>query len=137
MKIVFGQLLRFGIVGVITNGSGYFVYLILTMLGLGHKTTMTLLYGVSIVLAFFFNKRWTFRSENNTHSALKRYFATYMIGYIINFIVLFIFVDKLGIAHQIVMAILIIVMAIYFFTLQKYWVFSKLEDLKKMESIRQ
>ena len=52
MKIIFGQLLRYGIVGVITNGSEYLVYLILTKLGLGHKTKITLLYGVSIVLTF-------------------------------------------------------------------------------------
>ena len=68
---------------------------------------------------------------------MKRYFAVYMLGYIINYMILFLFVDKLGVAHQLIMAILIGFMAMYFFMLQKYWVFSELRDPNKIESTRQ
>jgi putative flippase GtrA len=123
MKKTIGQLIRYGAVGLASNFVGYFLYLGLTHLGVGPKIAMSLLYGVGVVQTFIFNKSWSFRFSGPKTPALARYVTLYTAGYIINFTAIAFFVDKLQKPHQTVMAILMILMALFFFAGQKYWVF--------------
>lgn len=128
MKTTLGQLFRYGIVGVLSNAVGYLLYLGITAAGMEHKLAMTLLYAVGVAQTFVFNRRWTFRSDGPAGSALMRYVAVYALGYAINYVVLVLLVDRLGLPHQMVMAGLFVLMAIYFFIAQKFWVFRKRAD---------
>lgn len=125
MKATLGQLIRYGIVGVASNVVGYLLYLAITVAGMEYKLAMTLLYAVGVAQTFIFNKRWTFRSNDSTGSALVRYIVVYALGYLINYAVLFLLVDEAGMPHQLVMAGLFVLMALYFFVAQKFWVFRK------------
>ena len=101
----------------------YGAYLVLTYFGMGPKTALTLLYGIGVLQTFFFNKRWSFRYTGASRGALRRYIVAYLLGYVLNLTMLALFVDVLGLPHQIVQGVLIFVVAITIFLLQKYWVF--------------
>ena len=123
MRKTLGQLLRYGIVGLAANSLGYGLYFGLTYAGLGPKLAMSLLYVLGILQTFVFNKKWAFRHEGMHRQAFIRYIITYGIGYLINLLALFVLVDRLGFPHQIVQAVLIVIIALFLFMLQKFWVF--------------
>lgn len=123
MKTTLGQLFRYGIVGVLSNAVGYLLYLGITAAGMEHKLAMTLLYAVGVAQTFIFNKRWSFRHAGAHGTAFVRYCIAYASGYFINLAALFILVDKLGYAHQLVQGVMILALAAMLFTLQKFWVF--------------
>ncbi len=123
------QLLRFALVGLGSNAVLYLAYLLLTEIGLGHKTAMTLLYILGVLQTFVFNRRWTFRHQGRMPKALLRYLASYGFSYFFNLAMLIIMVDILGLPHQIVQGILILIIAGLLFLLQKYWVFPDTTEL--------
>lgn len=123
MKKTLGQLLRYGIVGLISNAMGYALYVGLTYMGIGSKLAMSLLYVLGILQTFAFNRRWSFRHKGIHGRLFIRYGVTYGIGYLINLSALFVLVDWLDYPHQIVQGGLIVIIAIFLFLLQKFWVF--------------
>jgi len=118
-----GQFLRYGLVGLASNGVLYVAYLVLTAVGLEAKLTMTLLYAIGVAQTFFFNKRWSFRHGGLHGPAFMRYCVAYGFGYMVNLIALLILADSLGYPHQIVQGVLVLLLAVMLFLLQKFWVF--------------
>ena len=117
------QLVRFGVVGVLSNAVGYLLYLLLTATSVGPKLAMTLLYVIGVAQTFSFNKRWSFRYGGAHGSALVRYCLAYGLGYALNLLVLYVLVDRMEYPHQIVQAMMIIFLAVMLFLMQKFWVF--------------
>ena len=117
------QLIRYGLVGVVSNTAIYFVYLLITYLGLEPKTAMTLVYIVGAIIGFIGNRKWTFAHRGNSSSAALRYVLAHLSGYLLNFLILFTFVDRLGYAHQWVQAAAIMIVAGFLFIILKYFVF--------------
>jgi len=116
---------RYAIVGIATNLAFYLIYLAITGFGLGHKASMSLVYALGIALSFAFNRNWTFGHDGRISSAAARYFIAYLAGYLVNLTLLYVFVDRMGFAHQWVQAILIFVVAGLIFLTQKLWVFPR------------
>ena len=117
------QLIRYLIVGLASNAVIYVGYLFLTQLGMGPKLAMSLLYGVGVLQTFVFNKKWSFRFEGAAAPALVRYATVYALGYFIQFLSLALLVDRMGLPHQWVMGVLILIVAMFLFLAQKLWVF--------------
>lgn len=117
------QGVRFGIVGLASNALLFIFYLILTSLGVGPKIAMTGMFLVGTLQTFFFNKRWTFGHSGGSQKALVKYFVVYACAYVVNLLVLFVFVDRLGYPHQVVQGLMILFLAVFIFLLQKFWVF--------------
>lgn len=115
--------LRFGTVGLLSNVVLYFLYLAITALGIGHKSAMTALYCLGFLQTFMLNKKWTFRHEGMLRKTLMRYWVVYVSGYLLNLILLIVFVDLAGFPHQAVQAAMIVLIAALTFVLQKLWVF--------------
>lgn len=122
-EVALGQFVRYATVGLISNIFLYVAYLGLTFAGLEPKLAMTLLYAVGVAQTFIFNKRWSFRHTGAHGTAFVRYCIAYATGYFINLAALFILVDRLGYAHQIVQGVMILALAVMLFMLQKFWVF--------------
>jgi len=122
-KEFFLQLFRYGLIGITTNLIGYSVYLLLTSLGNTPKITMTVLYVLGANISFFANKKITFRYTGNVLGSGTRYTITHLFGYLLNFLILMIFVDKLGYPHQLVQGIAIFVVAGFLFVCFKTFVF--------------
>jgi len=69
---------------------------------------------------YFFNKNWTF-SYKDTHNHTKlKYLTSYGLGYLL---ILLIFADIFLLPHGIIQGFSIIIVAIFSFIMQKYWVF--------------
>lgn len=117
------QAIRFGVVGFTSNLVLYLLYLGLTGLGVGHKLALSLLYVVGVLQAFVFNKNWTFSHHGRLRATFVRYISLYAVGYLINLGVLIVMVDQYGYWHQWVQGVMILVLALFFFVMQKFWVF--------------
>jgi putative flippase GtrA len=117
------QAIRYGVVGIASNLLLYLLYLCITFVGVGHKTAMSVIYVAGILQTFLANRRWTFRHEGAANEALIRYVLAYLAGYIINLLFLLVFVDSLGLPHQGVQAVAILLVAGILFFIQKFWVF--------------
>ncbi|MCP5418085.1 MAG: GtrA family protein [Chromatiaceae bacterium] len=131
------QVIRYAIVGLISNLLLYLIYLLLTWTGLGHKLSMSLLYGVGILQTFVFNKRWTFNHTGNMSSTFVKYISAYLLGYLINILALLLLVDNWGLPHQLVQGVMIFIIAAMLFILQRYWIFRSSSDhsiLQKQQS---
>lgn len=120
-----GQLIRYGLVGVASNLSGYLVYLLVTKWGFDPKKTMTLLYVVGATIGFMGNRQWAFAHKGALLSSGWRYISAHLIGYLINLSLLLVLVDSLGYQHQWVQAMAIVVVAVFLFFAFKYFVFPK------------
>ena len=118
-----GQFLRYAVIGLVSNAVLYVGYLVLTQMGLGSKLAMTMMYAVGVAQTFFFNKRWTFAHSGRSSQVFSRYVLLYATGYALNMLVLGLCVDQLGWSHQWVMLALMLMMVIFFFVGQKFWVF--------------
>lgn len=117
------QLLRFALVGILSNLVGYLIYLLITYLGLGPKVTMTLLYAIGASLGFWGNRTITFRHREKSLAVGMRYILAHSVGYLINLILLHTLGDRLGYPHQLVQAFAILTVAGFLFVAFKYFVF--------------
>lgn len=115
---------RFIVVGVASNTLLYVIYLGISGVGLGHKTAMSLVYLLGVLQTFVINKAWTFAHRGHHTAAFFRYLAAYGGCYLLQLLMLCLFVDYLGVHHAIVQGVAICVVAYLLFLLQKYWVFA-------------
>ena len=131
------QLIRYGLVGMVSNITIYIVYLLITYFGVEPKTAMTLVYIIGASIGFVGNRKWTFAHRGDPASAALRYVLAHLLGYLLNFLILYIFVDHLGYAHQGVQAMAILIVAGFLFVIFKFFVFRERPVLpKKMERIK-
>ena len=119
------QLVRYGLVGIATNLTGYLVYLLVTYLGAKPKIAMSLLYSVGMAASYWGNRKFTFKNKGNVFRTSTRYLIAHFLGYLINLAMLIVMVDKLGYAHQWVQAAAIFVVAAYLFLAFKFFVFGQ------------
>lgn len=125
----FYQLLRYAIVGLLSNFLLYIIYIALTWAGMNYIVAMSILYISGTLITFKLNRNWTFRNNDVPLPQLIRYITTYTMGYLINFLILWAGVSQLNFPHQLVQAIAIIAVACFIFLVLKLWVFS--ENIKK------
>lgn len=118
------QLFTYALIGVLTNVLGYAIYLILTYLWGAPKLTMTALYFVGASMGFLANRRFTFRHDGGIGVTGIRYLLAQVAGYLLNLVLLLLFVDWFDFPHQIVQAIAIVVVAIFLFVVLRLFVFA-------------
>lgn len=119
------QLVRYALIGVLTNVIGYVLYLLITYSGGTPKLTMTGMYAVGVVVSFFANRKFTFRHDGHIGAAGIRFLFAYFLGYLLNLLLLVIFVDRMGFPHQLVQAVAIVVVALFLFALLRLFVFAQ------------
>jgi len=124
-KATIRQLFSYSLIGGLTNLAGYCLYLVLTYYGGTPKSTMTALYFTGAVIGFFANRRFTFRHDGHIGVTGGRFLMTQLLGYLLNLLLLVLFVDWLGFAHQIVQALAIIVVAVFLFVMFRVFVFAQ------------
>ena len=116
------QLIRYGVVGVASNTIAYFLYLLLTQIGIGYKVAMSCVYVAGAVFSFYLNRKWTFRAAHSVSGGIARYLLALLLGYLLNLVWLYVFVDLVGWRHELVQASAIVVISVYFFVVNKYYV---------------
>ncbi len=125
------QLLRYGMIGVVTNLSWYCIYLLITSFGAEPKLVMTILYLCGATTSYLANRKWTFQHNGYWVSSSIRYVIAHMMGYTLNFFLLLIFVDHYHYPHQWVQGIAIFIVAGFLFVTFKFFVFSEGFNEKK------
>jgi putative flippase GtrA len=123
--IIHRQFLRYATVGMLSNLLLYLLYLAATSAGAGHKSAMTILYLLGVLMTFIFNRNWSFSHDGRLSSSFLRYFFVYLLGYLLNLVVLFALVDRAGLPHQWVQGVMILILAVALFLSQKFWVFGR------------
>lgn len=118
------QFLRYATVGLVSNLLLYLAYLGVTAHGMGHMTAMTLLYCSGVLITFSANRSWSFAHLGLARTAFFRYVAAYLLGYLLNYSLLWLAVDRLHLPHQAVQAVAIVLVAASLFLMHKYWVFA-------------
>jgi putative flippase GtrA len=120
--MILQQFVRYGTIGLAINVAGYAAYLVLTHTVLSSRSAMTLTYCSGVLIGFALNRRVTFRHDGRG-AALVRYVSAYAIGYVINFVGLWLLVDCYGAPHEIVQGGIMAGLVTVLFLLQRYWVF--------------
>src|SRR5512139_145253 len=117
------QLIRYGVVGLLTNLAGYLIYLLVTWAWLEPKLAVTLLYPVGVIAGYFGHARYSFAYQGRTPAGLARYLLAHAMGYGTNIALLYVLTDLLGLPHQAVQIVAIVVVAGVLFMLFKFFVF--------------
>ena len=117
------QLIRYVIVGVFTNLTGYLIYLGVTWFGVDPKIAVSLLYPIAVLVAYFGHVRYTFADSENSSGGVFRYILAHVVGFIMNLSLLYILHDLMGAPHQLVQLLAIFLVAGVLFLLFKYYVF--------------
>jgi len=76
----------------------------------------------------------TFANHGAISTSFFRYCLSYALGYLVNLLALYYFVDNLSFPHEIVQGIMILFNAVMLFLLQKFWVFSV--GIKKSSTVK-
>ena len=84
---------------------------------------MTVLYGAGAAIGYTGNRNFTFAHHGSVLGSGIRYLIAHFLGYMINFFILFYFVDELKYLHQWVQAVAIFVVAGFIFIASKFFVF--------------
>lgn len=121
----YGELIRFGVVGVLTNALGFCLYLLITSVGSPPKLTMSILYAIGLFISFWQNRNWVFRHNGKARASLARFLAAHACAYGINYTFLSYFHDRLGYPDAWVQFSAMAVMAIFLFLMFKFFVFPK------------
>jgi len=117
------QLFRYVLVGLGLNLTAFAMYLVLTNFYIQPKTAMSIIYVSCVVISFFANQKITFRFSGESGGAALRFSVAQLIGYVLNLVLLIVFVDCYGFPHQIVQAVAILVVAFVLFILLRLYVF--------------
>lgn len=120
-----GRLFRYGVVGVAVNAGGYMVYLLVTWLGVGPKTTAALLYALGATMGYLGNRRFTFAQEGKHAGAILRFALAHLGGFALNLTLLYVFFDRLGYSHRLVQGAAILVVAAMLFVAFEVFVFPR------------
>ena len=86
---------------------------------------MTILYCLGATLGFFSNRRFSFKSCGHIGTEGVHYLITQFLGYLLNLLILIIFVDWIGFPHEYVQMLAVIIVAVYLFFLLRFFVFSE------------
>lgn len=121
----FRQLIRYGVVGLVINAVLYLFYLLLVFLGAEPKTSMSVVYVFGLGIGFYGHRKLTFFYTENFKNSIVRYLIAHLGGYGINFSLLLVLVDFMGLSHALVQAGSVFVVATYLFIIFKYWVFAE------------
>ncbi len=121
----FRQLVRYGLVGLGINAALYAFYLLLVFWGTEPKTSMSVVYVIGLGIGFYGHRKLTFFHTENFKHAIARYLISHLGGYGINFFLLLVLVDFMGLSHALVQAVSVFIVAAYLFIIFKYWVFAE------------
>ena len=123
MTKTFGQIGRFGVVGLALNGALYLFYLFLTWTGITPIAASTIAFVVGVPLSLTAHRRVTFRVGTISNGRKLGFVALYLAAYIGQIGTLAGLHHGLGVPHPLAQAIAILAAAAITFTIQKRAIF--------------
>ncbi len=121
-NILNNQLIRFALVGVISNGVAYVTYLLMALM-MRPVVAMTVLYGVAFLMSFLGNRTFTFKHKSRLVPTVFRFTAMHVLLFTFQYSLHSYFVSVLGYPHQAVQAVSTIVIGVLSYTISRIFVF--------------
>lgn len=122
------KLARFIVVGVANNLVGYGAFVLLSLLGVAAIPAMTVSYGIGMVISYVGNRKWTFGHRGSLAPTLLRFAVANLVGYGVNFGILWLFVRRLGLPQIPVQFLATGCVAVCTFLMMRLWVFRADQD---------
>ena len=117
------QLRRFLVTGVTLNLFFFSLYLVLSRI-MGPYITISVTYPAGIVASYLINRSWVFKVKSaNKASCVLAYFLTYLSGYVINIIGVYLLSECFLVSYQVAQLVVICFLAVYLYLMLKYAVF--------------
>ena len=123
------QFLKFGIVGILNNLIYITIYYIINFIGINYIIANTIAFFVSVLNAYFCNKKFVFKDSNKNFKQLFKTYVAYGITFIISTSLLFLMVEKLAINTYLAPLINLTITIPLNFLLNKFWTFKQKEIL--------
>lgn len=123
MMLWIKQLFKFGIIGLINTILTYLIYTFLWHIT-NPTIAMAIGYGITSVIGLTINKQWVFKSSNNLSNIAVKYYATYLLTWLLSVTITHLISTQSTINGQIIPLIALIITIPTNFCLSKYWVFS-------------
>ena len=122
------QFLKFGIVGLSNTLIAYLIYAACIYIGLHYLLANAIAFGVSVLNAYYWSDRFVFKKgDDETRSAwwtlLKTYLAYGSTGLLLASLLLYLYVDRLGISEYIAQLLVLVITITLNFIINKYWSF--------------
>lgn len=114
---------RFIFVGVLNLIVSYGAYFILLYLNIYYMLALFISSVIGIAHSFIWNKKWTFKSKGDARKESIRFVSVYGIAFLINLVILAVFVEKLMLNPKIAQVFALGVVTIISFYGHKYWSF--------------
>ncbi|MDA8952418.1 GtrA family protein [Pseudomonadales bacterium] len=119
------EILRYIVVGITVNLSGYLGYLLLTYWGAEPKLAITLMFASFLPLSFYWHNRFTFSRHNNAFKAKIHFVVLNVSVYLLNLALIYLLVDLLGFGHQWIQLLITFFMAVLVYVILKFFIFKK------------
>ena len=119
------ELLRYGIVGLVSNGIAYGTYITITLCGITPEISAACIYLVGASISYLGNYRWTFDSRTPHAFVLPKFVAAHVLGFSVQLLVITYLYRKAGFAHQLAQLVAVGCVAIILFLSFKFFVYPK------------
>ena len=122
------QFLKFALVGLSNTLIAYLVYAFCVYIGLHYLLANAIAFAVSVLNAYYWSDRFVFRKgEGELRSAIWTLFKTYLAygstGLLLASVLLWLYVDRLGISEYIAQLLVLVITIPLNFIINKYWSF--------------
>jgi putative flippase GtrA len=118
------QSIRFIIVGILNTVIGFLVYYFcLKVLYINYLESLLISHIVGVLHSYIWNSKWTFNADKINISSLFKFSSVYALTFLINLIVLFIFVNFIGISKLIGQIFALFITTIISYVGHKFWSF--------------
>ena len=95
------QKIRFLFVGGLNTLVGYGSFAVLLFFNVNYLIANTISYIIGVIHSYFWNKKFTFKSNNKSPKELVRFIFVYIINYLAGMFILYVLVDIIGINQYI------------------------------------
>lgn len=116
------QFIKYYFFGAFVNASSYLLFIVCINAGYGHKFIATILYIIGSLVSFWFNRNIVFESDATLRNSLIKLIIMLISGYVLNISILFFCVDKIGLDSKVVMLFSVVLVSLYFYGFNKYFV---------------
>ena len=115
--------LIFGVLTTLVNFAAY--HICYTKLQFPNLVSNTIAWILSVLFAFITNKIWVFKNSKRDMGSIIKFYLTYMSTWLLSALLLYIWVEKMGISDKIAPVINVFITTPINYLLNKYWVFKK------------
>jgi len=125
---VASSLIRYSLTGAGMTVTIYLAYLGVTALNVTPVWAIAMVYPLAVLASYFLNKSWAFRSSRPHVESVWRFILTHSVGYLLNISLLAVFTTVFPWSHQVVEAIVLVVVGGFLFFALRLFVFPREEE---------